>query len=194
MPKKFLTKLIPDHKELRNHHILKQFGTLLHHPNLWHMNRRSVPGAFSVGLFIAFMPIPFQMIVAAAFAVLVRVNIPISVTLVWITNPLTMAPIFYSAYLLGCQILSRPVQEINFELSVNWLTTKLTLIWEPFLLGCIILATISAILGNIVIRSFWYIQVSKSWRLRRLKRKRAKAQRTTLKNTKKTVNQSARID
>ena len=41
----------------------------------------------AVGLFVALMPIPLQMAVAAAIAILVRSNLPISVSLVWLTNP-----------------------------------------------------------------------------------------------------------
>ena len=43
--------------------------------------------AFFVGLFVAFMPIPGQTIAAAVLAVLLRCNLPLSVGLVFVTNP-----------------------------------------------------------------------------------------------------------
>ena len=54
-----------------------------------------------MGLFIAFMPIPGHMIVAIMAALLLRVNIPVAAMAVWVTNPLTVVPIFYLAYRLG---------------------------------------------------------------------------------------------
>ncbi|MGI9335066.1 MAG: DUF2062 domain-containing protein, partial [Gammaproteobacteria bacterium] len=88
--RKSLKRLLPSPRELRQHHGLRRFfGTLLHEPDLWHLNRNSVAWSVSVGLFMAFMPIPLQMVAAAAVAIVVGCNLPIAVTLVWITNPLT---------------------------------------------------------------------------------------------------------
>ena len=99
MAKKTIQRFLPDPNKIRHHKSLKIFGRLLQDANLWHLNRRSARGAFAVGLFFAFIPVPFQMVLAAAGAILFRVNLPISVALVWLTNPLTMPPIFYGAAL-----------------------------------------------------------------------------------------------
>ncbi|MDH5777262.1 MAG: DUF2062 domain-containing protein, partial [Gammaproteobacteria bacterium] len=82
MPKKFIQRYMPDHDKIRQHpHLNKMFGTLLHDPNLLHLNRRSVSGAFFIGLFMAFVPMPFQMVPAAALAIYFRTNLPISIGL-----------------------------------------------------------------------------------------------------------------
>ena len=39
---------MPDHKLIREHKHLRIFGSMLHDPNLFHLNRRSVAGAFAV--------------------------------------------------------------------------------------------------------------------------------------------------
>ena len=55
------------------------FWPLLHHPNLWHLNRHSVAGGVAVGLFTGLIPGPVQMLFAAIFAVVFRVNLPVAV-------------------------------------------------------------------------------------------------------------------
>ncbi|MGB1541119.1 MAG: DUF2062 domain-containing protein, partial [Cycloclasticus sp.] len=77
---------------------LKVFGPLIHNQNVWHLNRRSFAGAISVGLFIAFIPLPAQMLIAAAAAIALHVNLPVAVATVWVSNPITMPPLFYAAY------------------------------------------------------------------------------------------------
>jgi uncharacterized protein (DUF2062 family) len=172
MPRKFFTRIMPDHKTIREHKHLQCFGTLIHDPNLWHLNRRSVSGAFAVGLFMAFVPLPWQMILAAAAAIPLRVNLPISVLLVWISNPVTMPPLFYGAYRLGVWVLGRTEEPFQFEASWEWLTTGLLSIWQPFLLGCLIAGILSAIAGFCGIRLLWRWQVIKAHKLRKF-RKRA---------------------
>ena len=106
MPKHFFRRYLPSPREVRHNRQLRlALGELLHDPNLWHLNRRSVSGAFAVGLFLAWIPLPIQMVSAGLLALLLRVNLPLAVVLVWITNPLTMGPMFWSAWWLGAWIL-----------------------------------------------------------------------------------------
>jgi len=170
MPKKFIKRYLPDEATLKKHKSLGVFGRLVLAPNLWHLNKRSVSGAFAVGIFCAFIPVPFQMALAVAGALLLRVNLPIAVALVWITNPITMPAIFYFAYLVGTWILDTPVMEIEFSLTMEWLTTGLSTIWQPFLLGCFVCGVVSAILGCLIIRIVWRYLVLKNWQKRKLER------------------------
>ena len=167
MPRRFIKRYLPDTHKIREHRYVRVFGARLHDPNLWHLNKYSVSGGVSLGIFIAFMPIPMQMLLAAALAILVRVNLPVSVMMVWITNPLTIPPIFYSAYRLGAWILQSPMVRVKFELSVDWLQSELSAIWQPFLLGCFLMGLIAAIIGNLFIRIGWRTAVLRSWQTRR---------------------------
>jgi len=155
---------MPDNEKIRAHpHLNRVFGKLLHDPNLLHLNRRSVSGAFFVGLFMAFVPLPSQMIMAAGVAIWLRVNLPISVGLVWVSNPITMPALFYFAYKVGAWTLNTPLTEWNFELSWEWLSTELAPKWEPFLLGCLICGVAAGAIGFLLMRLVWRIYIGNQW-------------------------------
>jgi uncharacterized protein len=163
MAKKTIQRFLPEHSKIKEQKALKIFGKLLHDANLWHLNRRSARGAFSVGLFFAFIPVPFQMVLAAAFAIPLRVNLPLSVALVWLTNPLTMPPIFYCSYRVGVFALGEETQPFLFEASWQWLINSLTTIGPAFMLGSLICACIAAIVGYFGIDFLWKRSVMNAW-------------------------------
>jgi uncharacterized protein (DUF2062 family) len=175
MPRNLIKKITPDHDTIRNHKHLRVFGTLLHEGSLWHMNRRSISGAFAVGLFWAMIPMPLQMLAAAASAILFRVNLPLSVALVWITNPITMPPIFYINYLVGCRLLRTPEMGSGFEVSMHWLKESMDHIWQPLYVGSLISGTMLAIVGFISIRLLWRLHIIARFKERRARIKRQKA-------------------
>ena len=171
MPRKTLRRLLPRMREgLRAGALRTLFGELIFNPNLWHLNRFSVAWAVSVGLFMAFMPAPSQMVLAGALAILIGCNLPIAVAVVWVSNPITMAPMFFAAYKLGAWMLDMQPQAIQFEMSLHWLMTKLGAIWEPFLLGCVTLGLLCAAVGHATVRIIWRTQVVSSWKARRRRR------------------------
>ncbi|WP_455209968.1 DUF2062 domain-containing protein [Kaarinaea lacus] len=166
---------MPHHDTVHNHKRLRFLGPLIKDPNLLHLNRRSVSGAVGMGLFLAFVPVPFQMVLAAIAAIIIRINLPITMAMVWLTNPITIPPMFYFAYKVGVWILDTPKQEFDFELSWTWITDSLGAIWEPFLLGCFLVGATAGLLGSITIRAVWRIKVQQSWRERKQKRLLRKA-------------------
>ncbi len=170
MPKKTLKSLMPSAARVREIKSLHVLGDWIYETNLWHLNRYSASMAFFVGLFMAFMPIPGQMPLAALLALMLRCNLPISVCLVWITNPLTMPALFFMAYQVGALIINVPVTAIEFELSFNWLSHQLANIWQPFLLGCLICGLFFGCLGYFVISMLWRWRVSVHWRERKRRR------------------------
>jgi len=170
MPKKTLKRFMPDHHTIKNNKYLQIFGDLLHNANLWHLNRRSVAKAFAVGLFFAFVPVPFQMVLAAGVAIIVHANLPLSIALVWITNPLTIPAIFYFCYVVGAWVLGVKEQAFTFEVSWQWLIDSLSTIGPAFLLGCGILATLFSILGYVSIQILWRYSVNKEWKKRKNRR------------------------
>ena len=176
MPKKTLKQLAPTPARLREIKVLRVLGEWIYEPNLWHINRYSAAMAFFVGLFTAFMPIPGQMVLAALLAVRLRCNLPLSVGLVWITNPVTMGPIYYLSYRIGALLIDAPVKQVQFELSWNWLTHSLGAIWQPFLLGCFIAGLFFGSVGYFVISMLWRWRVAHHWKERKRLRAAGRSQ------------------
>ena len=160
MARKFFQRFLPKPQTIKENKTLQIFGDWLHGPNLWHLNRRSVAGAFAVGLFFAWMPVPFQMVLAAGAAILFSTNLPLSIALVWITNPVTIPAMFYFAYLVGTWIIGEPPTDFSFELTMDWLLNELESSWKPFLIGCFSLASISSLIGYFAIDAFWRYEVA----------------------------------
>ena len=169
MPRKFIQRFMPDHTIIKRQKALKIFGNVLYNPNLWCLNRRSAAGAFAVGLFMAFVPLPSQMIMAAGLAIVCGVNLPVSVALVWISNPITMPVLFYCAYKVGAFAMNMPTESLHFELSADYFMHQMSTIGPPFLLGSLICGLVSAMIGYFGIRGLWRYSVVRSWQQRRLR-------------------------
>jgi uncharacterized protein len=170
MSRRFLRRYLPPPHLFKEHKHLQYLGEQLSAPSLWRLNRRSVAGAVSIGLFIAFLPMPGQMAVAAVAAAWMRVNLPVAVAMVWITNPLTMGPIFFFSYKVGTWLLGSPVHELRFELTWHWLHTKLVTIWRPLMLGCLVIGSVAGLSGGLLTLSLWHIEVRRRWRERKRRR------------------------
>lgn len=168
MPRKLIKRYLPDPDQIKDNKFLSIFGRFIHDPQLWHLTRYSVSHAFVVGLFCAFIPVPFQMILAAGGAIIFRANIAISIALVWITNPLTMPFMFGFAYLVGLWTLGQETAGAEFELSWEWLAAND--FWGPFLWGCLLCATVAGALGYMGIRLFWRFHILSAWQARVKKR------------------------
>ena len=171
MPRKFIRQYLPSPKELRRYSSLRfALGGRLHDPDVWHLNRRSASGAIALGLFVAWIPLPVQMLLAGILALLSRVNLPLSVLFVWVSNPLTMGPMYWFAWRLGALLLDQPRVAVRFEPTFAWLTAELGNLWLPLGLGCLILGLASAAIGYAVSRLFWRYHVIRTLLLRRRRR------------------------
>ncbi|MBP5981045.1 MAG: DUF2062 domain-containing protein [Halomonas sp.] len=175
MPRRFLQRYMPKPDMLRQQRSLRFMAPLIADPGLWLLTRRSVANAFSVGLFCAMLPIPFQMVVAAVGARLSRCNLALSVSLVWVTNPLTMPLIFYCNYRLGTFILGAPVREAPTRISTRWIAEQMHDILPALVVGSLVTAIVLALVANVGIRLIWRWHVSYNWKRRRQNRQRRRA-------------------
>lgn len=171
MSKKWFQKLLPSQQLIKEHSALHFLRPLLSDPNLFHLNRYSVALAFLAGTFLAFFPIPGQMVLAVLVAFLLRCNLPITLALVWITNPVTIPPIFFATYKLGTWLLDTPAMEgMTFTFTWEWLNTELQRVWKPLLVGSLCAGSFFSIVSYTCVKLIWRCRVIYLLRLRKKKR------------------------
>ena len=79
MPRRLFKPLSRQRHRWKERWFMRPFRLLLEHPAYWSLNRRSVTRAFALGLFIAFIPMPIHLLLGAALALLLRLNVPAAV-------------------------------------------------------------------------------------------------------------------
>lgn len=183
MPRKIFRKYLPDADTVRSHRLVAAFGRWLHHPNLWHFNRRSVPGALAIGLFAGLVPGPLQMLTALLLAVPLKKNIPVALLVTFYTNPLTIVPLYVIAFEYGNLLLGRDhgLAAIEpFEMnwsdwtgSMNAMAHWCLSLGKPLAVGLVALALTLAATGYVVARLGWRIYVTLAWRARSRRRSKA---------------------
>lgn len=174
MPRRWLQGQLPNPARLRKHLGLEAgdpndqswLQQMLSEPMLWHLNRRSAAGGVAVGLFVSWMPLPLQMVVAAFFSAVLRVHVPVSVVMVWFTNPLTFAPLLYAAWSAGSMILGVDTRFMPTSLSLHDLVWSATHAWPVLLVGSLFCACVSAVVGYVATTLIWRISLTLRWRRR----------------------------
>ncbi|MBS1270239.1 MAG: hypothetical protein MAG794_01194 [Gammaproteobacteria bacterium] len=141
-------------KQVLAHRYLQIFGNALHNPNLWHFNRRSVANATAIGLFCAFLPMPFEMLAAALGAIWFSGNLPLAVAWVWISNPVSWIPLYTPAYLLGSWILDKETAAAD-QVTMSVLIESLAALW----IGCLIFGVIAGACGYMTIKGLWRLKI-----------------------------------
>lgn len=164
MPLRILRRLSPRKHVLHARWFLRPFGAVIQDPALWRLDRHGACRAFATGLFMAWVPVPFQMALAALAALVMRVHLPLSVLAVWISNPFTMVPLFYVAYRVGLLVLGMEPVGFQIELSLAWLGGELLRIWQPFLLGCLLMGILTSALGYFILDLLWHWTLVRGYR------------------------------
>lgn len=145
----------------------RYFGDRIHDRHLWIVNRQSVSRATAIGLFCAYIPLPLQMLPAALLAIIFRANLPISILLVWVSNPLTWIILFTPPYLLGLAITGETGISLN-AITVDMMMQQFT----ALLIGCLIFGGSLAISGYFLANVIWRLIVANKWSSRRRNRDR----------------------
>lgn len=181
LPERF-RRFLPDAHALRENRSLRWMGPLLHHPRLWHVNRRGIALGLAIGVFFGLLIPVAQIFFAAVAALLLRANIPAAVGSTLITNPITFAPVYYAAYHLGAWMLGRanmPLAEINLQNVAAESTTGLALwvdrlatVGVPLALGLLTLAASLSVLIFFAVHWTWRLRIVRAWQRRKAHRRK----------------------
>jgi uncharacterized protein (DUF2062 family) len=163
MPRKKLATYLPSKDKLKKITLLRLlFGNRLFDPKLWYLNKNSISIGLGCGFFIGYLPIPMQMAVVTLLALFFRFNLPASLALVWISNPLTWVALYYPAYKVGAQLLGdQATPPVN--LSVEWFMNH----YPPLFLGCFIFGICGGVLCFITTQLVWRLHIIKRWQSRK---------------------------
>jgi uncharacterized protein len=129
-------------------------------PELFAVNRRVVTKALLVGLFIAFIPMPAQMVAVVLLAPFIRFNVLIALVMVWLTNPFTMPFIYFAEYELGrMMLMQEPLPDM--QISLEWFRENFTRIVFPLYTGALFLSTLISTLTYSIVNRLWIRSVQK---------------------------------
>lgn len=166
-----LKKYLPTREQIADIRVLSSLRHLLLEPNLWHMNRYSLSFGFLVGGICCFLPIFFQTVPCVLLCIWIRCNVPISVLVVWVSNPITFGPMMYFAYRVGGLILGTEQEIALLDPSFEWFIDQLSIIWQPLIVGSLVCGVAFGMAGFVVIRLYY------RWRIARYKKRKLEARK-----------------
>jgi uncharacterized protein (DUF2062 family) len=180
MPRKLFKRFLPSHDAVRSNRYIKWLGPRLHHPNLWHLNRRAVAGGVAIGMLCGMIPGPIQMICAALLALGARVNLPVAAATTWYANPFTMVPLYYGAYKLGVMLTgdgsgtsAYPDLQLSLDNVGAWIPSLLEWIkalGKPFVVGLAVTGVVLAVISYVAVLAAWRVYLVIAWRRRKKRR------------------------
>lgn len=156
-----LRKFLPTVKEIQQYRYLHIFGDSLKQQELWSFNRQSTAKGVAIGLFCAFLPMPFEIVPAIFLAALMRGNLPFAVAGIWISNPLTWIPLYTPCYLLGAVIIGVDPVALH-QITIFQLGWHYVALW----LGCLIVGIVLSVSAHFIISSAWRSQIRQRWKRR----------------------------
>ena len=168
---------LPTRESIAANRWTRPFAKYLLRPDLWRLNRRSVPRAVAIGLLLGPIVPVAHTAVAAILAVPSRANIVIAVATTWlISNPATWIPLYSFSSWLGSRLLNsgstRGLQALKLAWSQGWAETLQCLSTEgkAIALGVLIVSVFLAAIGYLLSSLLWRLWIGHQWQLRRKRR------------------------
>jgi len=148
-------------KKKRSNGKLEQLITKYNIPREYlSVNRRSISRGVFIGLFFGFIPMPMQMLAVIAITPFIRFNVPIAISMVWLSNPLTMPFMYYIEYQTGNFILGREGID-DIQLTLEWFSNNWDSIILPLYVGTIPYSVFVSAFIYFLINKMWIISVQK---------------------------------
>ncbi len=146
-------------------------------------NRRSILRGIAIGWFWGSIPMPMQMAGVMAVTPFMKFNVPIAITVVWLSNPLTYPVIFYGEYFIGNLLLGRESIE-GIELTMQWFHAHWGQIATSLYVGAFFVATVVNFFVYLIINWLWIRSVKFEKHYKEAKRFRNKKTTQRSKNAK----------
>ena len=128
-------------------------------------SRKMTAKAVFVGIFIAFIPMPMQMLAVVALMPFFKFNVPIALAMCWLSNPFTMPPMYYMEYLTGAFFLGSEIAPV--EMTLEWFGENIDDIFIPLYAGTLFYSTTVSLLAYWAVNHFWRGSVNKDRKLHR---------------------------
>ncbi|TSE29373.1 hypothetical protein Tther_01537 [Tepidimonas thermarum] len=188
-----LQSLLPSRERLHAMRWLRWLTPYLHHPRLWHLNRRGLALGLALGVFFGLLIPVAQIPASATLAVLLRANLPAAVASTLVTNPVTFGPVYFGAYKLGAWVLQAPASDKEAQAvqamtasaapeappqdaersTWDWLADTwdwMTDVGKPLVVGLLIVATLAGVLVYGAVHALWVLKVRRARQRRRRQR------------------------
>jgi uncharacterized protein len=168
---RWIGRHIPTRESMEANRWLRPIAHRVLAPRLWRMTRRSVPRGVALGLLTGIL-IPLGQIPAAAvLAFPLRANIPVAAATTFITNPITMGPLWLLAYQVGRWVLQvddvlpgDPVADAADD--IGWFHWLLAEAGPATVTGLATLSVLGAVTGFVVSTIAWRWWVARKWKRR----------------------------
>lgn len=134
------------------------------------VNRTMVTKALLIGLFIALLPIPMQMLLVIVMMKFFRFNVPLAILLCWVTNPITMPFIYYIEYITGSFILNTEI--LSIQMSLEWFNENFANIFIQVFIGAVFIGAIVSSVSYLVVNYLWIYFVNRDKKTHYTQRKR----------------------
>lgn len=169
--RRWLKRVTPDRQALEKIWCLKHLSALFGERGCFTFNRSGVTRAFALGLFIAFIPptplLPVHLVVCAMLGVYFRLNLPVLVATVFISNPFTWLPQVAGSIWVGAKLMGLDLMPFLHSISHGNLWREISELWPPLLLGALVLGLTAAAAGYLLAQGVWRARVIYHLRRRR---------------------------
>jgi uncharacterized protein (DUF2062 family) len=169
--RRWLKRVTPDRHSLEKIWCLRRLTALFPDSGCWTFNRSGVTRAFALGLFIAFIPptplLPLHLVICAMLGVYFRLNLPVLVATVFVSNPFTWVPQVAGSIWVGAKLMGLDLMPFLHAVSHQTILRDLSELWPPLLLGALVLGLIAAACGYVLAQAVWRARVIYHVRRRR---------------------------
>jgi uncharacterized protein (DUF2062 family) len=152
-------------------------------PWLWVANRRKVALGAGLGVAMGVFPGPGQMGLAALAAIVCRANVASAVAATWLTNPLTLLPIWSLAVTFGSLLLPHepgqalvPMPALDWSDPASWwgdISLWMLQLGKPLLLGLPVAGAVLGLCTYLFVYGAWWFWIHHE-RRRRLRDRAAR--------------------